>query len=147
MHTNNLHFVSLIFYFYFTLTMLAWTTIMSAPLPTIPMLRTNCCYNVILFYVGNRRCCIVLYCTGIVLYCIVLYCIVLYCIVLYCIVLYCIVLYCIVLYCIVLYCIIVFFTSFPSLFLPSIFVYFPWFFRDIHKKVLCFFLLDSVNLT
>ena len=75
---------------------------LSTPFPTIPMLGKNCCCGVIVFYVGNKRCCIVLYCT--VLYCIVLYCIVLYCIVLYCIVLYCIVLYCIVLYCIVLYC-------------------------------------------
>ena len=77
--------------------------LLSTPFPTIPMLGKNCCCGVIVFYVGNKRCCIVLYC--IVLYCIVLYCIVLYCIVLYCIILYCIVLYCIVLYCIVLYCI------------------------------------------
>ena len=75
--------------------------LLSTPFPTIPMLGKNCCYNVIVFFVVTKRCCIVLYC--IVLYCIVLYCIVLYCIVLYCIVLYCIVLYCIVLYCIVLY--------------------------------------------
>ena len=33
----------------------------STPFPTIPMLGTNCCCNVILFYVGNKRCCIVLY--------------------------------------------------------------------------------------
>ena len=65
--------------------------LLSTPFPTIPMLGTNCWCNVIVFYVRNKRCCIVLYC--IVLYCIVLYCIVLYCIVLYCIVLYCIVLY------------------------------------------------------
>ena len=55
--------------------------LLSTPFPTIPMLGTNCWCNVIVFYVGNKRCCIVLYC--IVLYCIVLYCIVLYCIVLY----------------------------------------------------------------
>ena len=48
--------------------------LLSTPFPTIPMLATNCCCNVILFYVGNKRRCIVLYC--IVLYCIVLYCIV-----------------------------------------------------------------------
>ena len=53
--------------------------LLSTPFPTIPMLGTNCWCNVIVFYVGNKRCCIVLYC--IVLYCIVLYCIVLYCIV------------------------------------------------------------------
>ena len=75
--------------------------LLSTLFTTIPMLGKNCCCDVIVFYVGNKRCCIVLYC--IVLHCIVLYCIVLYCIVLYCIVLYCIVLYCIVLYCIVLY--------------------------------------------
>ena len=80
--------------------------LLSTPFSTIPMLGKNCCFNVIVFFVGNKRCCIVLYC--IVLYCIVLYCIVLYCIVLYCIVLYCIVLYCIVLYCIVLYCIVLY---------------------------------------
>ena len=80
--------------------------LLSTPFPTIPMLGKNCCCGVIVFDVGNKRCCIVLYC--IVLYCIVLYCIVLYCIVLYCIVLYCIVLYCIVLYCIVLYCIVLY---------------------------------------
>ena len=48
--------------------------LLSTPFPTIPMLGTNCWCNVIVFYVGNKRCCIVLYC--IVLYCIVLYCIV-----------------------------------------------------------------------
>ena len=65
--------------------------LLSTPFPTIPMLGINCWCNVVfMFYVGNKRCCIVLYC--IVLYCIVLYCIVLYCIILYCIVLYCIVL-------------------------------------------------------
>ena len=40
--------------------------LLSTPFPTIPMLGTNCWCNVILFYVGNKRCCIVLYC--IVLY-------------------------------------------------------------------------------
>ena len=50
--------------------------LLSTPFPTIPMLGRNCWCNVIVFYVGNKRCCIVLYC--IVLYCIVLYCIVLY---------------------------------------------------------------------
>ena len=54
--------------------------LLSTPFPTIPMLGKTCCCGVIVFYVGNKRCCIVLYC--IVLYCIVLYCIVLYCIVL-----------------------------------------------------------------
>ena len=34
----------------------------STPFQTIPMLGTNYCCNVILFYVGNKRCCIVLYC-------------------------------------------------------------------------------------
>ena len=35
---------------------------MSTPFPTIPMLGTNCCCNVILFHAGNKRCCcIVLY--------------------------------------------------------------------------------------
>ena len=44
--------------------------LLSTPFPTIPMLATNCCCNVNLFYVGNKRsCCIVLYC--IALYCIV----------------------------------------------------------------------------
>ena len=45
--------------------------LLSTPFPTIPMLGTNCWCNVIMLYVGNKRCCIVLYC--IVLYCIVLY--------------------------------------------------------------------------
>ena len=35
--------------------------LLSTPSPTIPMLGKNCCYNVIVFYVGNKRCCIVLY--------------------------------------------------------------------------------------
>ena len=59
--------------------------LLSTPFPTIPMFGKNCCCDVIVFYVGHKRCCIVLYC--IVLYCIVicnLYCIALYCIVLYC---------------------------------------------------------------
>ena len=29
--------------------------------PIIPMLGTHFCFNVILFYVGNKQCCIVLY--------------------------------------------------------------------------------------
>ena len=36
--------------------------LLSTPFPTIPMLGTNCWCNVIVFYVGNKRCCIVLYC-------------------------------------------------------------------------------------
>ena len=36
--------------------------LLSTSFPTIPMLATNCCCNVILFYVGNKRRCIVLYC-------------------------------------------------------------------------------------
>ena len=32
------------------------------PFPTIKMLGKNCCCNVILFYVGNNQCSIVLYC-------------------------------------------------------------------------------------
>ena len=36
--------------------------LLSTPFPTIPMLGTNCWCNVIMFYVGNKRCCIVLYC-------------------------------------------------------------------------------------
>ena len=43
---------------------------LSTHVPSIPMLGKNCCYNVIVFYVGNKRCCII------ILYCIVLYCIV-----------------------------------------------------------------------
>ena len=35
------------------------------PFPTIPKLGKNCCYNVVVFYVGNKRCCIVLYCNRI----------------------------------------------------------------------------------
>ena len=42
--------------------------LLSTPFPTIPMLGKHCCCGVIVFYVGNKRCCIVLYC--IVLYCI-----------------------------------------------------------------------------
>ena len=34
--------------------------LLSTPFPTIPMLGKNCCYNVIVFFVGNKRCCIVL---------------------------------------------------------------------------------------
>ena len=41
--------------------------LLSTPFPTIPMLGNNCCCDVIVFYVGNKLCCIVLYC--IVLYC------------------------------------------------------------------------------
>ena len=40
--------------------------LLSTPFPTIPMLGKNCCYNVIVFFVGKKRCYIVLYC--IVLY-------------------------------------------------------------------------------
>ena len=36
--------------------------LLSTPFPTIPMLGKNCCCGVIVFYVGNKRCCIVLYC-------------------------------------------------------------------------------------
>ena len=43
--------------------------LLSTPFPTIPMLGTNCCCNVILFYVRNKRCCIALY--RIALHCIV----------------------------------------------------------------------------
>ena len=35
--------------------------LLSTPFPTIPMLGKNCCCDVIVFYVGNKRCCIVLY--------------------------------------------------------------------------------------
>ena len=35
--------------------------LLSTPFPTIPMLGRNCWCNVIVFYVGNKRC-IVLYC-------------------------------------------------------------------------------------
>ena len=31
--------------------------LLSTPFPTIPMLGKNCCYNVIVFFVGNKRCC------------------------------------------------------------------------------------------
>ena len=44
--------------------------LLPTPFPTIPMLVKNCCYTVIVFYVGNKRCCIVLY--RIALYCIVI---------------------------------------------------------------------------
>ena len=47
--------------------------LLSTPFPTIPMLGNNCCCDVMVFYIGNRRCCVVLCC--VVLYCIVLYCI------------------------------------------------------------------------
>ena len=33
--------------------------LLSTPFPTIPMLGTNCWCNVIVFYVGNKRCYIV----------------------------------------------------------------------------------------
>ena len=36
--------------------------LLSSPFPTIPMLGKNCCCDVIVFYVGNKRCCIVLCC-------------------------------------------------------------------------------------
>ena len=35
--------------------------LLSTLFPTIPMLGKNCCYNVIVFFVGNKQCCIVLY--------------------------------------------------------------------------------------
>ena len=40
--------------------------LLSTPFPTIPILGKNCCCGVIVFYVGYKRCCIVLNC--IVLY-------------------------------------------------------------------------------
>ena len=65
MHQNNLHFVSFIFCFILHSQCWGWTTIIlffcPTPFPTIPMLGTHCCCNVILFYVGNKRC-IVLHC-------------------------------------------------------------------------------------
>ena len=37
--------------------------LLSTAFPTIPMLATNCCCSVNLFYVGNKRsCCIAWYC-------------------------------------------------------------------------------------
>ena len=36
--------------------------LLSTTFPTIPMFGTHCCCNVILYYVGNKRCCIALYC-------------------------------------------------------------------------------------
>ena len=36
--------------------------LLSTPFPTIPMLGNTYCCGVIVFYVGNKRCCIVLYC-------------------------------------------------------------------------------------
>ena len=42
--------------------------LLSTPFPTIPMFGKHCCCDVIVLYVGNKRCC------SIVLYCIVLYC-------------------------------------------------------------------------
>ena len=50
--------------------------LLSTPFPTIPMLGTNCWCNVIVFYVGNKRCCVVLYC--IVLHFTALHCSALY---------------------------------------------------------------------
>ena len=41
--------------------------LLSTSFPTILMLGKSCCCGVIVFYVGNKRCCIVLHC--IVLYC------------------------------------------------------------------------------
>ena len=40
--------------------------ILSTPFPTIPMLGKNGCCDVIVYYVGNKRCCIVLYCIVII---------------------------------------------------------------------------------
>ena len=34
-------------------------SILSTPFPTIPVLGKNCCCDVIVFYVGNKRYCIV----------------------------------------------------------------------------------------
>ena len=53
--------------------------LLSTPFPTIPMLGTNCWCNVIMFYVGNNRCCIVLYCivrakTDVIFFCLRLSC-------------------------------------------------------------------------
>ena len=36
--------------------------LLSTPFPTILMLGQSCCCDVIVFYVGNKRCCIVLHC-------------------------------------------------------------------------------------
>ena len=41
--------------------------LLSTPFPTIPILGKNCCCGVIVFYVGNKRCCIVLYCINTIL--------------------------------------------------------------------------------
>ena len=42
--------------------------LLSTPFPTIPMLGKHCSCDVIMFYVGNKRCCIVLYCIGLLLH-------------------------------------------------------------------------------
>ena len=36
--------------------------LLSTPFLTIPMFGKHCCCDVIVFYVGTKRCCIVLYC-------------------------------------------------------------------------------------
>ena len=62
MHTNNLHFVSFIFFYIHNVGVDHDNIIfLSTPFPTIPMLGTYiyCCCNVILFYAGHKRCCIV----------------------------------------------------------------------------------------
>ena len=56
--------------------------LLSTSFPTIPMLGKNGCCDVIVYYVGNKRCCIVLYC--IALHCIALHCIALHCIAVQC---------------------------------------------------------------
>ena len=37
------------------------TFLLSTPFLTIPILGTTCCCNVMLFYAGDKRCCVVLY--------------------------------------------------------------------------------------
>ena len=78
--------------------------LLSTPFPTNPMLGKNgwCDVQVIVFYVGNKRCCIVLYC--IVLYCTVLYCTALHCTALHCTALHCTALHCTALRCAALRC-------------------------------------------
>ena len=79
-----------------------------------------------MYFVGNKRCCIVLYCVAlrcvalrcvalrcvalrcVALRCVALRCVALRCVALRCVALRCVVLCCVVLYCIVLYCIVLF---------------------------------------
>lgn len=60
---------------------------------------SRCVYTCLWKPEANVKFLFLMFCQGVVLYCVVLNCVVLYCVVLFCVVLCCVVLYCVALFC------------------------------------------------